>query len=177
MHATTDCPECETCAGWPLFYTGPCGMVESATDCVGMCPEWMRFFPASAQLVATAPIGVSEDGNVHFRFLTGDTDMFRIVDGVIRFAYPGRYLIAYTIQIPDNTEINTRLAITYNNERIFASEVEIEGSADHTRLYSANALIEAERYGAIALEATNAFEIPVIMPDVPVVTMLINRLG
>jgi hypothetical protein len=137
----------------------------------------MRYFPASAQLVATAPIRVSEDGNVRFRMLTGDADMFMIEDGVVRLAYPGRYLIAYTAQIPCGTKIDTRLAVTLDNERIFASEVEIEGCANHTRVYSANALVEAERRDAIALEATNAFEIGPIAPNLPVFTMTITRLS
>ncbi len=177
VRATTDCPECETCAGWPLFYTGPCGVVSDALDCAGACPQWQRYFPASAQLVATAPIRVSEDGNVRFRFLTGDADMFVIEDGIVRLAYPGRYLIAYTAQIPCGVTIDTRLAVTLDNERIFASEVEIEGCAHHTRLYSGNALVEAERGDAIALEATNGFEIPATTRNLPVFTMVITRLS
>ena len=177
VRARTDCPGCETCAGWPLFYTGPCGLVSDAVDCAGMCPEWMRYFPASAQLVATAPIRVSEDGNIRFRILTGDAEMFLSEDGIIRLAYPGRYLIAYTAQIPAGTTIDTRLAVTLDNERVFASEVEIEGSADHTRSYAASALVEADRRDAIALEATNAFEIGTTTPNLPVFTMVITRLS
>ncbi len=152
-------------------------MVDAAVDCAGMCPEWMRYFPASAQLVATAPIRVPEDGNIRFRVLTGDADMFQIQDGHVRLAYPGRYLIAYTAQIPAGQTIDTRLAVVLDNERIFASEVEIEGCANHTRVYSANALVEAERRDTIALEATNAFEIGQTTPNLPIFTMTITRLG
>lgn len=177
VHATTDCPLCETCSGWPLFYTGPCGLVDDAVECAGACPQWMRYFPASAQLVATAPIRVSEDGNIRFRILSGDAEMFLVENGVIRLMYPGRYLIAYTAQIPCGATIDTRLAVTLDNERIFASEVEIEGSANHTRLYSGNALVEAERGDAVALEATNGFEIDRTTPNLPIFTMVITRLS
>ena len=176
VRATTDCPECETCSGWPLFYTGPCGLIEDAVECAGACPEYMRYFPASAELVATAPIRVPEDGEIRFRFLTGDADMFRMDDGRVRLAYPGRYLIAYTAQIPAGTTIDTRLAVTVDNERIFASEVEIEGCSEHTRTYAANALVEADRGDLVALEATNAFEIGQTTPNLPAFTMVITRL-
>lgn len=177
VHATTDCPECETCSGWPLFYTGPCGPIDDAVECAGACPAWMRYFPASAELVATTPIRVPENGEIRFRFVVGDADMFRMENGRVRLVYPGRYLIAYTAQIPAGTTIDTRLAVTVDDERIFASEVEIEGSSAHTRTYAANALVEAERGDLVALEATNAFEIGQTTPNLPAFTMVITRLG
>jgi hypothetical protein len=137
----------------------------------------MRYFPVSAQLVATAPIRVSEDGDIRFRFLSGDAEMFLLEDGVIRLAYPGRYLIAYTAQIPAGATIDTRLAVTLNGERVFASEVEVQGGHEHTHLYSGNALVEAERGDTIALEATNGFEIDRTVPNLPIFTMVITRLS
>jgi hypothetical protein len=137
----------------------------------------MRFFPASAELIATGPMHVSEDGNIRFSIRNGDADMLRIHDGHIRLEYPGRYLVSYTAQIPAGTEIHTRLAVTLDNERIFASEVAIEGCAAHTRSYTANALIEADRHDAIALEATNGFSIGPGAHNLPVFTMTITRIG
>jgi hypothetical protein len=176
VHATTDCPECETCAGWPLFFTGPCGLVEGAVDCTGACPEFMRFFPLSAQFVATAPIRVPEDGNIRFRLVSGDAEAFQVENGRIRLLYPGRYLIAYTAQIPSGAMIDTRLAVTLDNERIFASEVEVQGGHEHTHLYSGSALVDADRGDIVTLEATNGFEI--LGPtNIPIFTMVITRLS
>ena len=177
-NAGTDCPECETCSGWPLYYTGPCGVAAADAPCTGKCANYPQPITASAQFVAIAPITVSEDGNIDFDFESGDDELFREVNGRIRVAFPGKYLVMYTAQIPAHVEVCTRLAVTLNDERIFGSEVHIATEdTHHPHFFAANALIEVERGQVIALESTRPFTIPDDSTELPIFTMTIVRIG
>jgi hypothetical protein len=174
--ASADDPDRRTCAGWPLYYTGNCGPTQAEAGCHGVCACPMHV-EASAKFTAFAPLKVQENGHVDFDFEYGDVEWFREENGRVRVTVPGRYLVTYTIQIPRNEDVCTRLALTLDGARILSSQVEIEGCAPHSRTYTGNALIDVSRGQRIALQATNAFAICDRSDDAPAVTLTIVRVG
>lgn len=150
--------------GQPIdpIYRGPCPPNPDGTDLEDV---YAQFYQAGELIVAsTSPTVTTESGASFHRIELGSTSILSD-EGIIKertrilIIDPGIYYIAYNINVPEASDIDTVTALLYDREVIPATAVEvyknITGVSTHV---SASALIGVDSNGAeIILGSTNPF--------------------
>ena len=190
-YAASDCPECVTCTGAPLFYTGPCGSQSSpcgSSPCCGWPGGWPGYWPVpedsgvpvsnpSAEFVATAPAAVTAGGQLNLQYDSGDQNAFQVRPSGIRIVYPGRYFASYTFQNPASTTLDTTLSLELDGNPLNASSSRAvtDGTAVSST-FSGNAIFEADAGDYLTLGSTGAITLPA-SDQTPVATLTLLRIS
>ena len=189
--ATSDCPECVTCTGAPLFYTGPCGSQNGPCSGSAPCPcygPWPGYWPTpedsvypaanpSAEFIATAPATVTAGGQLNLQYDTGDQTAFQVRPSGIRIVYPGRYFAAYTFQNPAGTTLDTTLALELDGSPLNASASRaVTDGAAASSTFSGQSIFEADAGDYLTLGSTGAITLPA-GDQTPVATLTLMRIS
>lgn len=146
------------------IYRGPCPPNPDGTDLENV---YGSFYQEGELTVSeSTPTVTTPDGAVFRRVEMNATNLMS-EEGLVKertrllILDPGIYFIRYDFSVPEEASVSTTLSLLYNRERIPASSVNIQKSADDPALnVSGHALIEVDANGAeIILGSTGLFSL------------------
>lgn len=169
-NAPADWPCATTCAGNPLYYTGPCGCKPGC--CSGFCYKWADCpfggcgtcenpASAAAEFRAVAPQTECAGGALTFTGGSCACDDFETCHGGVRIKRCGRYIAIYTFAAPAGNNAATTLSLAVNGSEIYASRAYIAPAAGYSsRQAHGQAMFDAQAGDVISLNTSSALSIP-----------------
>ena len=192
-----DWPGAHTCAGYPLFYTGPCGCCACGQSCgccgncgnCGQCGgcdnccescggcQTPYASACAAEFIAAAPQSCATGGGLSFHRGGCGCDCFLECEGGVRVEKSGVYVVSYSFAAPVGDNAATSLCLTQNGRQLPASRAFVAPAVSgNTRAASGQTLVEARAGDVISLTTSCAMNISASCTEGPVAAMLIYAL-
>lgn len=182
-NAPSDWPDATTCAGDPLFYTGPCGHRpcrchnRPCCNCGGCgnncgngcgncghgcgdhchCDRCDHHTPFAAEFIAIAPQSECAGGALTFSSAHCDSGMFELCNGGVRINRCGRYIAIYNFASSAGNNAATTLSLSVNGAEIMGSRAFVPPAAGYsTRQAHGQAIFDAQAGDVISLNTSSA---------------------
>lgn len=195
-----------TCAGYPLYYEGPCPCAQTSCPgyCAGNCPgscngcnncgcgetqtPWNNGSSCgcsccgshnlcAAEFVSYAPQSCCAGGSFSFS-RNGGRGGFSECPGGVRVENSGMYMLTYTFSAPQGMNAASHLCLACGGAPISASGSYIAPvTGSNSRTAMGQALVELNAGDVISLTSSTAMDVGSCGWNSPVATLILRRIG